>query len=382
MQTQIDIHRSTLNGAVATPAAGSSRLALLLKKPLLRGRVSLQDKAKLCLELSVMLQAGVTLNRSLQVLHAQADNRSMKAILHSLLRDVQKGISFSSTLGKHPRVFDALFVTSAEIGQESGRLPQVMSNLAVYLEKLSVLKKKFLQALAYPGMVLSVAIGVVSFLLLVIVPTFAEMFANMKMELPATTRIIFGLSAWLNQNGVFLVITIISITVVLRRLFISKGFRSSIESFIYAAPFIGSLIQKNLVARFCRTLGTLLQAQVSLVRALEVTQRIMTGQEIQNEVGRIISFVKQGKAIAEPILSSKFFPPMVSQMISVGEETSELDAMLFKVAEYYEKEVDATVDSLANVLEPILILVIGTIVASIVIAMYMPMFDMMNVVGG
>lgn len=382
MQTQINIQRLLPAEGRATAGIGGSRLALHFEKIFQRRKVSLQDKAKFCLELSVMLQAGVSLNKSLQVLHLQTDNRPMKALLRRLTGDVQKGDSFSAALSRHPEIFDPLFITSAEVGQESGRLPQVMSNLALYLEKISLLKRKFLQALAYPLMVLSVAIGVVSFLLLVIVPTFAEMFASTKMELPVTTKIIFGLSAWLNANGYLLVIALIALGSISRRVFLSKRFRSIIETHVYRVPLIGKVLLKNLVARFCRTLGTLLQAQVSLVRALEITQRIMTSQEIRSEVGRIISFVKQGKAIAEPIVSSKLFPPMVSQMIAVGEETSELDAMLFKVAEYYEKEVDSTVDSLSNVLEPILILVIGAIVASIVISMYLPMFDMMNVVGG
>lgn len=382
MQTQINIERLLPVERRTATGIGSSQITSLFEKLLQRRRISLQDKAKFCLELSVMLQAGVSLNKSLQVLHAQADNGSMKIVLRGLVREVQKGDSFSTALSRHPDVFDLLFITSAEVGQESGMLPQVMSNLALYLEKISLLKRKFLQALAYPVMVLSVAMGVVSFLLLVIVPTFAEMFGNMKMELPLTTRIIFGLSAWLNSYGYFLVFALIAFGALLRRLLISRRFRSIIETYVYRMPLVGRVLLKNLVARFCRTLGTLLQAQVSLVRALEVTQRIMTSQEIRNEVGRIISFVKQGKAIAEPIVSSKLFPPMVSQMIAVGEETSELDAMLFKVAEYFEKEVDTTVDSLSNVLEPILILVIGAIVASIVISMYLPMFDMMNVVGG
>ncbi len=382
MQTRINVQRLPDGYARAATNVWSNRLTLSFGNRFLNKRVSLQDKAKFCLELSVMLQAGVSLNKSLQVLHLQTDSRSMKAVLRGLARDIQKGDSFSAALSRHPEVFDSLFVTSAEVGQESGKLPQVMSNLALYLEKISLLKRKSTQALAYPVLVLSIAVGVVSFLLFFIVPTFAEMFTASRMDLPVTTRIIFGLSAWMTGKSYFLVLVVVALGVLMRELLRAAGVRSKVAKYLYRIPFLGKLASKNLVARFCRTLATLLQAQVSLVRALEVTQRIMTNPEIRSEVGRIITFVKQGKTIAEPILASKLFPPMVSQMIAVGEETSELDAMLFKVAEYYEKEVDATVDSLSNVIEPILILVIGAIVASIVISMYLPMFDMMNVVGG
>ncbi len=381
MQAQIDIEKPFLGRRNVTAGVAGSDALSAVNKILHRNRISLQDKAKICLELSVMLQAGVTLHRSLQVLLVQTDKRSLRGVLQKLVREVQKGDSFSAALGRHPDVFDPLFITSAEVGQESGKLPQVMSNLALYLEKMSVLKRKFLQALAYPALVLSIAVSVVSFLLLVIVPAFAEMFTSMKVELPAATRFTFGLSRWLTCNGYLVILGAAALMVLLRQFFTSKRFRSRTSAYIYRAPVVGGVLLKNLVARFCRTLGTLLQAQVSLVRALEVTQRIMTNEGIKNEVGRIATLVKQGKAIAEPVLSSRFFPPMVSQMIAVGEETSELDAMLFKVAEYYEKEVDGTVDSLSSVMEPILIMVIGTIVATIVISMYLPMFEMMNVVG-
>ncbi len=388
MEVQTDIERLITAGkGIAIEKAGK-RSEPFWERIIRRGKISPQDRARFCLELSVMLQAGVSLHRGLQVLIEQVDKKPLKGVLQKLEKEVQRGNSFSSALSLQPAVFDDLFVVSAEVGQESGRLPQVMSSLALYLEKMSLLRRKFIQALAYPCLVLSVAVNVVLFLLLVVVPSFSEMFASMaagssgQLELPFATRIIMTLSGWLSSYGYVLLLIVVLASVSLRSLVSSRRVKSWMLDHVYRIPAIGSILTKNLVARFCRTLGTLLQARVSLIHALEVTQRIMANDSIQAEVRKIIKHVKQGKTVAEPIVSSKFFPPMVSQMITVGEETSELDSMLFKVAEYYEKEVDTAVDSLSNVLEPVLILVIGTIVAAIVISMYLPMFEMMNVAGG
>ena len=345
------------------------------------GKMTEQEKAKFCLELSVMLQAGVSLHRALQVLSDQADKQASKTVLSQLLKEVQKGVSFSSALRQQAETFDNLFVVSAEVGQESGKLPLVMSNLALHLEKINVLKRKFVQALAYPIMVLCVALFAVLFLLIVIVPAFAEMFLSLQVELPPMTKIILSLSHWLTENGLYLLLAVIIAGIALRSVFASTSVKSKIENTAYRLPFIGKILSKNLVARFCRTLGTLLQAQVSLMTALDITQKIFTAETIRKEIQNILKQVKQGKTIAEPIVTSKVFPAMVSQMIAVGEETSELDLMLFKIAEYSEKEIDATVETLSNIIEPVLILLLGIIVAAILISMYMPMFEMMNVIG-
>ena len=285
------------------------------------GKMTEQEKAKFCLELSVMLQAGVSLHRALQVLSDQADKQASKTVLSQLLKEVQKGVSFSSALRQQAETFDNLFVVSAEVGQESGKLPLVMSNLALHLEKINVLKRKFVQALAYPIMVLCVALFAVLFLLIVIVPAFAEMFLSLQVELPPMTKIILSLSHWLTENGLYLLLAVIIAGIALRSVFASTSVKSKIENTAYRLPFIGKILSKNLVARFCRTLGTLLQAQVSLMTALDITQKIFTAETIRKEIQNILKQVKQGKTIAEPIVTSKVFPAMVSQMIAVGEET-------------------------------------------------------------
>jgi type IV pilus assembly protein PilC len=208
------------------------------------------------------------------------------------------------------------------------------------------------------------------------------MFKSFQVELPFSTRIVLRISETIMSYGVYMFLAMVILIISFRSSLRSSFIRQKIEGYVYRLPFLGGILVKNQVARFCRTLGTLLQAQVSLVDALEVTRRIFSNEEIRSEIARITQYVRQGRTIAEPLVESRFFPRMVSQMIAVGEETSELDAMLLKVAEYYEKEIDGKVETLSSVIEPVIIVLLGFLVGGILISIYMPMFDLVNVVGG
>lgn len=354
----------------------------LVNQLLKRKRISEKDKTEFCTQLAVMLQAGVSLNRSLLVLSHQVKNEKMKELTERLVHEVQRGNSFAKALSLQPEVFDSLFIVSAEVGQESGRLPEVLTQLASHLEKINALKRKFRQALMYPALVMTVAVFAVLFLLMFIVPAFAEMFKTFQIELPVTTKLVLSLSNVVMDYGVYFLIVIIVAMLIFRGILTSPETKKKIESWSVRMPLMGEVILKNHVARFCRTLGTLLHAQVSLVDALNVTQRIFTNDDVRNEISLITRSVKQGQAVAEQLVESKLFPPMVAQMITVGEETSELDTMLLKVADYYEKEIDSKVETLSSVIEPVIILFLGLLVSLILISMYMPMFDLVSVVGG
>jgi type IV pilus assembly protein PilC len=344
-------------------------------------RISEKDKAEFCTQLAVMLQARVSLHRALDVLARQTTQKGMKEVIEHLGKEVQKGSSFSRTLRTRASVFDELFVVSVEVGQESGRLPDVLSHLARHLEKMGALKRKILQAMTYPILVIAVACLAVTFLLVFIVPTFAEMFRSFQVELPWSTTVVLRMSTFLVEYGPWILVSLLTLSILLRRTLASPRVVRAMQNGVYRLPFFGELVLRNQVARFCRTLGTLLQSQVSLVDALEVTRRIATNDEIKNEIGEILKHVKLGKTVADPLIDSKLFPPLVAQMIAVGEETSELDGMLLKVSDYYEKELEAKVETLTSVIEPVIILLLGMLVAGILIAMYMPMFELVNVVG-
>jgi type IV pilus assembly protein PilC len=349
---------------------------------LLKAKITDRDKADFCTQLSVMLQARVSLHRALEVLIGQTTKVPMKEVIREIASEVQKGSSFDKALATRPDVFDKLFIVSAEVGQESGRLAQVLAHLAGHLEKMSALKRKFLQALTYPALVITVATGAVTFLLVFIVPTFADMFKTFQIELPLSTRLILSLSRFLSFFGPYLLVGSLVGLYLSRETLRRPSVREKMAEMSLKLPLLGEIILKTHVARFCRTLGTLLQAQVSLVEALGVSERIATSGGIRRQIGAILKHVRQGRAIAEPLVDSTLFPPMVVQMIAVGEETSELDTMLLKVADYYEQEIDGKVDALTTIMEPVIVLFLGFVVAAILISMYLPMFDLVNVVGG
>ena len=350
--------------------------------PMFRKRITDRDKAEFCTQLSVMLKARVSLLYALEVIIRQTIKKSMKQAVAQVAADVRKGSSLDQALAMHPRVFDQLFVVTAEVGQESGRLPEVLTHLAAHLEKMNVLKRKVVQALAYPALVLTVAAVAVTFLLVFIVPTFSEMFESFQLELPFSTRLIMGLSGIVSHYGMWVIGLAIGTVALSRETLRLQATRSKLEKLILRIPIVGDVVTKNHVARFCRTLGTLLQAQVSLVNALAVTHRIATNDAIKTQIASILKHVRGGHTFSKPLEGSEVFPPMVVQMIAVGEETSELDLMLLRVADYYEQEIDGRVETLSSVIEPVLVLFLGVIVGAILISMYLPMFDLVNVVGG
>lgn len=349
---------------------------------LLQTRISGADIATLATQLSVMLEARVTLQQALEVLIVQTQNPRLRDIVADVARVVRHGNPLHQALARHPRVFDPLFVVTVEVGQETGRLAEVLAHLADHLEKMANLKRKLSQAMTYPILVAAVACCSILFLLVFIVPSFAEMFSSFQKELPPVTQIVVDISnlvtsyGWYAAGGATLLIVGLVVLVDWHTL--------SLKGAVHALqlPLVGDLIVRTQVARFCRTLATLLGAQVSLVKALEVSQRGLWIEGMREEVGRIQRSVRQGRSIAAPLQSSTYFPPMVSQMIAVGEETSELDRMLFKVASYYERELDAKIDSLASLIEPVVVLLLGFVVAGILISMYLPMFELVGAFGG
>ena len=348
----------------------------------LRSRISGADIATFATQLSVMLESRVSLQRSLEVLLVQTRNVRLREVIADIGRSVRHGNPLHEALARHPRVFDALFVVTVEVGQETGRLAEVLAHLAEYLEKMAALKRKITQAMTYPLLVALVALGSILFLLVFIVPSFGEMFASFQKELPPVTQIVVDVSHIVTGYGWYaagvLALGAAGLGIGVDRQHLAK--KSAL--FALRLPVAGDILVKTQVARFCRTLATLLGAQVSLVKALEVTQRGIWIEGMRDEVGRILRSVKHGRSIAAPLESSPFFPPMVSQMIAVGEETSELDRMLFKVAAFHERELDARIEALSSLIEPVVVLLLGFVVAGILIAMYLPMFELVGAFGG
>ena len=305
----------------------------------------------------------------------------MKSVIAGMVSEIQHGSSFSRALSLHPEVFDNLFVVTTEVGQESGRLADVLSDLADHLEAMQRLKRKVMQALVYPLLVLAVACASVLFLFVFIVPAFAEMFRTFQVELPIGTQIVLALSEWIIAFGHYAIAALVIGGLILRSAPARSVARKGAGALAAKLPFVGQIISKNMIARTCRTIGTLLRARVPLLEALTVAQRMASDRALKEEIERVLERVRHGSALAEPMFDSRLFPPMVAQMIAVGEEGSELDTMLLTVADQFQKELDAKIEILSSVIEPVLILLLGLIVGAILVSMYLPMFELVNVIG-
>lgn len=330
---------------------------------------------------AVMLRARLSLVQSLETASTQCKNPALRRILGAVLKDVERGSSLSESLARHERVFSRLYVHLARVGEMAGMLDQVLLRLAIHLEKTAALKRKVRFAMFYPGLILTVAAGAVIFFLTTIAPTFAEMYADFDQELPGPTQVVLRLSRALTTYFPLILVIVASATlggaVLLRK---PQG-RLVWDHFKLRAPLVGALMRKSLTARFCRTLGTLLESGVSLVDALAILSKAAGNHYAEEALARVLKHVRRGSSLFEPLRRAELFPSMVVQLIAVGEETAELDGMLLHAADHYEEEVDTLLDGLTSVIEPILIIVIGMILGGILVSLYLPMFELINTVG-
>jgi len=332
-------------------------------------------------QFATMIDAGLPLVQCLDILGSQMDNPAFRKVVFAIKNKVEQGSTFADALADHPKVFDELFVQLCAAGEVGGILDNILNRLANYREKNEKLKRKVKGAMTYPVIVLLVAFGVTALLLLKVTPTFAKMFSDFGQALPAPTQFVVDLSEWL-QNYVLhafgiIVVLVVSFTYTYRH---PQG-RRFLDKVFLLAPIIGPVIRKVAVARFTRTLGTMISSGVPILDALDVTAKTAGNRSVEEAIYYVRGKIAEGKNIAGPLLETKVFPPMVVQMIGVGEATGAMDTMLNKIADFYDDEVDAAVSALTSVLEPIMIVVMGVVIGGMVVAMYMPMFDMINAVG-
>ena len=330
---------------------------------------------------AVMLRARLSLVQSLETAATQCKNAALKHVLGVVRRDVQRGASLSESLARHERVFNRLYVHLAQVGEMAGILDEILLRLAAYLEKTAALKRKIRFALFYPGLILTVAIGATLFFLTAIVPTFAEMYADFDQELPGPTQVVLRLSQALTDYFVVVALGtgggVVGIVMLLRT---PRG-QCAWDRLKLRGPLLGLLMQKSLTARFCRTLGTLLSSGITLVDALSILAKASGNLYAEQVLTRVLSRVSRGSSLYEPLKQAGLFPDMVVQLIAVGEQTAELDGMLLHAAEHYEEELDVFIDGLTSIIEPVLIIVIGLMLGGILVALYLPMFELINTVG-
>jgi type IV pilus assembly protein PilC len=362
---------------ISTEEKKADILAGVIKSINIFDKVSLGDRVLFSRQFSTLINAGIPVIQCLNILTDQTKKNVFKGILRDIRTNIESGEFISSSLAKHPDAFDNLYISMVKAGEVGGVLDEVLDRLALYLENIAELKRKVIGAMVYPIMIIFVAIGVVSFLLVFVIPKFKDVFAMFGEKLPAPTQILLNISDFLVKKGWIVAIVMIGI-------FMFVGFmidkvpavKFRWHKIILKIPLFGDLTLKVAVARFTRTLGTLARSGVPILEAMEICATTSGNKVIEAAIlnGRIA--IKEGERISESLKTANVFPPMVVQMIGIGEETGALDAMLFKVADYYDKEVDATVAALASIIEPMLIVFLGVVVGFIVIAMYLPIFSL------
>ncbi|MDH4036797.1 MAG: type II secretion system F family protein [Candidatus Krumholzibacteria bacterium] len=345
-------------------------------------RVSVKDIGVFTRQFATMINAGLPMVQCLDILAQQTEKVPLREAVAKVMSDVEGGSTLAEGLARHPKIFSNLFVNMVEAGEAGGILDVILVRLATFLEKLDALQRKVKSALTYPSVVGVVALGATAFMLIFIIPTFAKMFTDFGGDLPLPTRIVIGISDFLRAFWWALLAAIIGIVVGLQRYYKTSQGRLVIDKLLLKIPVLGMVIRKGSVARFTRTLGTLISSGVPILSGLEITARTSGNRVVELAVMSTRESISQGNTIAEPLKACGVFPPMVTQMISVGEQTGALDEMLDKIANFYDDEVDTAVDSLTAIIEPVMIVVMGTLVGGMLIAMYLPMFKLVTLVGG
>ncbi len=345
-------------------------------------RVKLTDLVVFTRQFATMINAGLPIVRALYVLSEQTTNPKLQEVLVAVRKDVEAGLALSEALAKHPKVFNRLYVEMVRAGEIGGILDGVLLRVASQLEKDQELRRKVKSAMTYPLVVLMLAILAAAFMLIFIVPIFARMFEDLGGTLPLPTRIAMGLSQLLTGvGGIFVAAEMIGgVYFFLRWIQTEPGRKAWGRAVLKLPVTIGDIVQKVALARFARTLGTLSAAGVPILQSLEITATSAGNWVIENALLKSRDAIREGHPIYKPLEAEPVFPPMVTRMISVGEETGDLDGMLAKIAEFYESEVDAAVKSLTSVIEPLMIVVVGAIVGGIIIAMYLPMFQIFELI--
>ncbi len=334
-------------------------------------------------QLATMIDAGLPLVQCLDILGNQTENKTLAKTIVQVRTDVESGSTFAEALRKHPKAFDNLYVNMVAAGEAGGILDTILQRLAAYMEKFAKIKKQIKSAMIYPSVIMFVAVAVVALLLVVVVPMLATMFAEAGQALPLPTRIVVATSNFLKGwGGLSLLIAIIGAFVGIKQWRKTEKGLKVTDALALKLPIVGDLIRKVSVAKFTRTLGTLLTSGVPILEGLMIVARTAGNKIVEEAILTTRTSVSEGKTLAEPLTKFKVFPAMVTQMIAVGEATGALDSMLTKIADFYDDEVDAAVATLTSMLEPILMIFLGTTVGFVIIAMYMPIFQMGAVAGG
>ncbi len=371
-----------IQATTLAPQTGLSAIQFNIPQPqFLKPKVGLRDLVIFSRQFATMIDSGLPLVQCLEIQSTQAENPTMREQLKVVKEKVESGSTFADALKTYPNSFDDLYVNLIAAGEVGGMLDTIMNRLAAYLEKNQKLIRQVKGAMTYPVIVIVVAAVVVSILLLKVVPQFEDMFADFGAALPAPTMFVVNMSKWLQANFIYCAIAIFVANIALARFYRTARGKVLIDGLLLKLPIFGDLLTKVAVARFTRTLGTMISSGVPILEALGICGRTAGNKIIENAINRVATSISEGRTISEPLAEAKVFPQMVCQMISVGEATGALDTMLTKIADFYDEEVDQAVEGLTAMLEPIIMAFLGVVIGGLVIAMYLPIFEMAGNVG-
>ncbi len=333
-------------------------------------------------QLSTMIDAGLPLVQSLEILGEQTENPSFKKVLREVRMDVETGTTFADAMKKHPNIFDSLYCNMVEAGEVGGILDTILNRLATFMEKNMALKKKVKGAMTYPIICICISFVVLAVMLIFVVPVFQKMFEDFGSALPAPTQMVVDMSEFAKSNFHFMIAAVFAVIFVIKKIYKTEKGRMQMDRMLLQMPIVGTLLRRVAVAKFTRTLGTMLQSGVPILESLNVVARTAGNKVIEQAVFRVTDSISEGRAIAEPLEETGVFPGMVVQMINVGESTGALDVMLAKIADFYDEEVDQAVENLTAAIEPLMMVFLGGMIGGLVVAMYLPIFSMAGAIGG
>jgi type IV pilus assembly protein PilC len=351
------------------------------KKFKLGGSVPAKDLVVFTRQFSTMIDAGLPLVQALDILAVQTESAVFRGIIADMKADVESGMTYADAVKKHPKVFDELYANMVQAGELGGILDTVLQNLADYIEKSLRLKKKVKGAMTYPIVIISIAVICIGVIMVVVVPTFAKMFAQLGGTLPAPTRLIIAMSNFIaGWGGVMIVVTVVAATFILKQIRSTDKGKYATDMIMLKLPIFGILLRKVAVAKFTRTLGTLIRSGVPILEALENTAKTSGNKVVEKTIYTVRNGVTEGQPMVESLAKSTVFPPMVTSMVSIGESVGALDTMLGKIADFYDEEVDQAVSNLTALMEPLMIVFLGGTVGFTVVAMYLPIFKMITLI--
>ena len=361
---------------ITDPVVKEKPKDLLANIPFFQPRVTDKDVVVFTRQLATMIDAGLPLVQCLEILSKQQENSTFKRTIAEIQQDVEAGTTFADAMRKHPKAFDSLYSNMIEAGETGGILDTILNRLALFMEKTMALKKKVKGAMTYPTICLAISILILIVILVFVIPVFEEMFSQMDAALPVPTQIVVAMSNAFKENLIWIILPIVAIAYIFKKVYNTEKGRYRIDQAFLKMPVVGMLIRKVAVAKFTRTLSTMLQSGVPILEALQVVARTAGNKVIEVAVLRTADAIAEGRPMAEPLMESGVFPNMVVQMINVGESVGALDTMLEKVADFYDEEVDQAVANLTAMIEPFMMVFLGGMIGTLVVAMYLPIFEM------